>query len=101
MIIEKIIKSPLKKKRFRVILSNTAHFDFGLEGATTYIDGATEQTRQNYWKRHLGNKTEEMLINKFIPSPALFSAYLLWGDSRSIKENLYTLNNELKKIGNY
>jgi len=96
MTIVEIVKSPIKHKRYRVILSNNKHYDFGLEGATTYLDGATDQTRENYWKRHLGNKTEANLINNYTPSPACFSAYLLWGDSRDIHKNIKTLNKSLK-----
>jgi hypothetical protein len=96
--IEKLIKSSKKNKRFRVILSDDTHFDFGLEGATTYIDGASEQTKQNYWKRHLGNKTEANLINKLVPSPSLFSAHLLWGETKDINQNIKKLNSLLKKV---
>jgi hypothetical protein len=31
-------------------------------------------------RRHLGNKKEKYLIDHLIPSPSLFSYYLLWGD---------------------
>ena len=98
IVIEKLIESPRKNKRYRVILSDDSHFDFGLEGATTFIDGASDLTKQNYWKRHLGNKTEANSINNYIPSPALFSAYLLWGDSRDIHKNVKQLNKSLIRI---
>jgi len=35
--------------------------------------------RANYWKRHLANRTEDERITNLVPSPALFSAMLLWG----------------------
>lgn len=92
MKIVKLINSPRKEKRYRVFLNDGSNFDFGLLGATTYIDGASNETKDNYWKRHMGNNTENNLINKKIPSPSLFSAYLLWGESRSIKQNIKLLN---------
>jgi hypothetical protein len=84
--------SPLPMKRFRVTFSNNKKYDFGLRGGKTFIDGESEQTRQNYLKRHLGNPTEYKLISALIPSPALFSAYLLWGKFRSVDKNIKYLN---------
>ena len=49
---------------------------------TTYIDHHDKTKRANYWKRHLvANRTELHLITNLVPSPELFSAMLLWGDS--------------------
>ena len=88
--------SPVKYKRFRVTV-NTAQgqkkFDFGLKGGSTFIDGESEAVRQAYLKRHLGNTTEERLIKNLVPSPSLFSRYLLWGKYRSINNNIRYLNN--------
>jgi hypothetical protein len=88
--------SPVKYKRFRVTV-NTAQgqkkFDFGLKDGSTFIDGESETVRQEYLKRHLGNATEERLIKNLVPSPALFSAFLLWGKYRSINLNIKYLNN--------
>jgi hypothetical protein len=94
----KIIKledSPLKNKRFRVHLDNGERYDFGLKGAKTYLDGVDDKTRENYLKRHLTNPLEKQLITNFTPSPALFSAYLIWGKSRNINENIKYLNSRL------
>ena len=92
----RIEESPVKYKRFRVTV-NTAQgqqkFDFGLKGGSTFIDGESEAVRQAYLKRHLGNATEERLIKNLVPSPALFSAFLLWGQYRSINNNIRYLNN--------
>jgi hypothetical protein len=71
-------------------------FHFGQEGAFTYIDGAPEYVKDAYWARHMGNAREKYLINNLIPSPALFSAYLLWGSSRSLATNIRSLNKMLK-----
>jgi len=54
----KIIKSPMKHKRFRVYMDTGKHYDFGLDKGKTLIDEGDEQKRADYWKRHLGNKTE-------------------------------------------
>lgn len=87
------------KKRFKLIMSEWGTkrvYKFGQPGGTTYIDGATARTRHNYLLRHMTNETEARLINNLIPSPALFSAKLLWGDSPDLKENLDELNLHLK-----
>ena len=44
----------------------------------------------------IGNKREKYLIANFIPSPSLFSAVLLWGESTSLKKNLEILNELLQ-----
>ena len=95
MKIVKLESSPLKTKRFRVYLENDIHYDFGLKGAKTYLDGVDEKTRENYLKRHLSNPLEKELITNMKPSAALFSAYLIWGKSRDINENIKYLNTKL------
>jgi hypothetical protein len=89
-----IESSPVKYKRFRVTV-NTGQkkFDFGLKGGSTFIDGESEDVRQAYIKRHEGNATEERLIKNLVPSPSLFSRYLLWGKYRTIGKNIKYLNN--------
>lgn len=87
-----IESSPRKNKRYRVHLKNGQKIDFGLKGGSTYIDHGDKVKRKNYWARHLGNPIEKRLIEGLIPSPALFSAYLLWGESKSLKENIKKLN---------
>lgn len=93
--IMKLEASPLKTKRFRVYLDDNSHYDFGLKGATTWLDGADKKTRMNYLERHLTNPLEKELITNMKPSPALFSAYLIWGRSRDIRENIKYLNTKL------
>jgi hypothetical protein len=91
-----IVDSPIKNKRFRALLDNGDKIDFGLKGGATYIDHGDKESRRNYWLRHYGNKVEKKLIDGMIPSPALLSAYILWGDSKSLNSNLSTLNYLLK-----
>lgn len=92
MIVE-IKNSKKKNKRFRVILDNGKAYDFGLDTGETFIDHHDKNKRLNYRSRHLGNETENNLINNLIPSPALFSYYLLWGPYDDIMKNIIYLNN--------
>ena len=94
MIVE-IIDSKKQSKRFCVRLDDGKTFDFGLKNGSTYIDHHDKRLRANYWKRHLANRTEHRLISELIPSPALFSAMLLWGDSTSLNKNIQNLNHFL------
>ena len=94
--IVKIENSPRKNKRFRVYLENNDHYDFGLDNGKTYVDHHDKIKRENYRKRHMANDTEKHLIQNFIPSPALFSYYILWGDSTSVNENIEKINKRLK-----
>jgi len=94
--IESITESPLKNKRFRVVINNKK-FDFGLDTGSTYIDHHDIKKRENYRKRHLGNVREKYLIEHFLPSPALLSYYLLWGESTDLGENIIQLNRKLKE----
>jgi hypothetical protein len=95
-------KSSKPNKRFYVKLDNGEMFDYGFRnpetGKTgkTFIDGATVKQRENYWKRHIGNRRERQLIKNLIPSPALFSAFLLWGPSSNFYENIDFLDQLLK-----
>ena len=92
--------SPRATKRFRAKWTDAdgkeRYTDFGQPGANTYIDGASEETRQNYIKRHMANPAERAKIVQLTPSPAVFSMYLLWGASRSIETNLRELNRMMK-----
>jgi hypothetical protein len=95
-----IIASPLKTKRYRVFLDNGNYYDFGLKGGSTYLDHKDKFIRKNYWRRHYANPTEQILIDNLVPSPALFSAYLLWGKSTDLNDNVNHLNH-LWKIKHY
>lgn len=95
MIID-IKKSPVAYKRFRVAMDNGKTYDFGLSSGSTYIDHKDKILRAAYIKRHLGNETEKKLIDNLVPSPALFSAQLLWSildaSSTSLEKNIKLLN---------
>jgi len=96
----RIIKSPLPNKRLRVYLQDGSHYDFGLKNfdgsyGSTYIDHENIKKRHAYWMRHYENKYEHFLIKNFIVSPALFSAYILWGPYPNIQKNVEWLNHRL------
>ena len=97
MTIVSIIKSPRKGKRYRVTLKDGRHFDFGLTDGSTYIDHHDITKRKNYRARHIGNEKERTLINNNTPSPALFSYYLLWGDTTDLNKNIQLLNKLISK----
>lgn len=94
MQIIKIVDSPRKTKRYRVYLDDGKYYDFGLKTGKTYIDHKSIHKRENYKKRHYA--MEKHLIDKLIPSPSLFSFYILWGNSSDIKKNIDELNRKLE-----
>ena len=96
-----VVSSPKPYKRFRIKIKEgdkIKHFDFGLDTGSTYIDHKDKQKREAYRKRHYANRSEKRLIDNLIPSPALFSYYLLWGNSTDFFENLNKLQAEFNKI---
>lgn len=98
MKIVKHLKSPLKTKRYRVYLDDGKHYDFGYKNPTTgkygstYLDHKDKKRKDNYWARHIANSNERYKIKQLIPSPALFSAILLWGPSTNLERNITYLN---------
>jgi hypothetical protein len=95
--IEEIAPSPVQNKRFRATMvdeTGRVHkIDFGQKGSSTFIDHGDVRKKQAYWARHYsGNKTERHFIENHIPSPALLSAFLLWGPSKDMMENVKLLN---------
>ena len=94
MIVE-ITNSKKPSKRFSIRLGNGKTFYFGLKNGSTYIDHRDKRMRANYRKMNLANRIEYRLISELIPSPALFSAMLLWGDSTSLSKNIQNLNHLL------
>ena len=83
-------KSPIKNKKLVLKLtepSKTIHF--GWKGSTTYVNGATDEQRTNYLKRHKVNEDWTKI------NPGSASAIILWGDSKNINTNL---NSFLKKF---
>ncbi len=75
-------KSNNKKYRDSNSLILYKKIHFGSNKSTTYVEGADEETRSNYIKRHSVNED----FNKLGPASA--SRYILWGESKIISENL-------------
>jgi hypothetical protein len=90
--IKRITSSTKKNKRFKVILENGDSYDFGLLNGSTYIDHGDKDKRYNYWARHYANNREAELIDSLTASPAMYSAMILWGRSKSIQKNIRELN---------
>ena len=85
-----LTKSSIKNKKLVLKLTEpnkTIHF--GWKGSLTYINGATEEQRTNYLKRHKVNEDWSSL------NPGSASAFILWGKSRDIQTNL---NSYLRKF---
>jgi hypothetical protein len=92
--------SPVKNKRYRVVMDNGNYYDFGLKGGQTYIDHKDKVKRENYIKRHYANPIEKRLIDNLVPSPALLSIYLLWGPTTDLDKNIEYLNHLWSKKHN-
>jgi len=84
-------KSNRKDKKYKVTLDDGKSYHFGLKDSVTYIEGATKEKRDAFLARHINNPLEKKLIENLIPSPALFSVYLLW-NTNSIDKNVQILN---------
>jgi hypothetical protein len=97
MKIIQIDNSNRKNKRFKVTLDTGEIYHFGLLGASTYLEHRDKRKRDNYRKRHLGNDAERYLIENLIPSAALFSWALLWGNTTDLIKNIKKLNKMWEK----
>ncbi len=93
--IQEVIISPLKTKKYRAIMSDGSKIDFGLKGSSTYLDHHDDKKRHYYRVRYLANEREHYLIKNVIPSPALLSFYLLW-NTENLEHNILYLNELLK-----
>ncbi len=91
-----ISDSPLINKKYRAIINDGSHYDFGQKGSKTYLDHQNKYLRDNYHKRHLANDKERYLIENNILSPALLSFYILWGGYTDINNGIKYVNNKLK-----
>jgi|LauGreSuBDMM15SN_2_FD.fasta_scaffold139299_1 hypothetical protein len=96
--IAKIEASTKRGKRFQVTLKNGDKYSFGLLNPVngTYVDHGDKELRYRYWARHYGNSRERELIDSLTPSASLYSAYILWGMSKSIQKNIRELNKLIK-----
>ncbi len=90
------INSPIKNKKYRAYINDGQYIEFGMKGSSTYLDHKDTYKRENYRKRHLGNKMENHEIKNLILSPSLLSYYLLLEPHTHIDDNIKYLNNLLK-----
>ena len=82
-----IYKSNRKNKRFVAIFENGKKIHFGLDGGSTYIDHHDIKKRFNYLKRHEVNEEWDDPYKA-----GTLSSYLLWGNHKSLKENIKEFN---------
>jgi len=83
-------KSNIKNKKLEIkFIEPNKTIHFGFKGSTTYTNGATDEQRKNYLKRHKVNENWNEV------NAGSLSAFILWGKSRNIQENL---NNYLKRF---
>ena len=95
-----LTESTRPNKRLRIVINEDGEektYHFGFDGGSTYIDHQDKEKRSAYRKRHYANKKEKQLIDNLIPSPALFSYKLLWGDSPDITDNIVDLQKKFNK----
>ena len=87
-------------KRYMAEMSDGTKIHFGLKGGNTYLDHGNKKLREAYILRHYGNAIEKKLIDNLIPSPSLFSMYLLWSLAnpavKTLEGNVKLLNNMLE-----
>jgi hypothetical protein len=98
--IVELLPSKTNNKRFEITVQvddDLYKFQFGDANGSTYIDHGDERKQEAYRRRHYANKTEKYRIDNLIPSPALFSWKLLWGDHRDLLDNLIELQREFNR----
>jgi hypothetical protein len=91
-----VVKSNRKGKKYTAILDNGKEVLFGSDVSQSYVEGASDEKRESYLRRHMANTVEKHRIDNFIMSPALLSAYLLWGSTRNLDDNIKILNRLIK-----
>ena len=82
-----VVKSNRKNKRYMAIFSNGKKSHFGLDTGSTYIDHHDIIKRFNYLKRH---EVNEEWNDPY--KAGTLSAYLLWGNHKSLKDNIKEFN---------
>ena len=96
MQIIKVVKSDRKGKKYVAYISDGKEIHFGSDLSTSFIEGASEDKKDAYLKRHLANSVEKYRVDNLVMSPALLSTYLLWG-TPILNDNIKILNGMLKK----
>jgi hypothetical protein len=91
-----VVKSDRKGKKYTAILDNAKEVHFGSDVSQSYVEGASDEKREAYLRRHMANSVEKHRIDNLIMSPSLLSAYLLWGSTRNLEDNIKILNRLIK-----
>jgi hypothetical protein len=86
MLVE-VVKSNRKNKRYMAIFSDGKKSHFGLDTGATYIDHHDIIKRFNYLKRH---EVNEEWNDPY--KPGTLSSYLLWGNHKTLKDNIKEFN---------
>lgn len=73
----KLIKSPNKKKKYRVIFENKSKVDFGASGYSDYTIHKDPERMQRYLSRH---RAREDWTKKGIKTAGFWSRWLLWSE---------------------
>jgi len=73
--------------------SNHKTVHFGQDTATTYVDGAPEAKKKSYLARHSKSPGENW---NDATSAGSLARNLLWGASRSLRENIKSFKNKFK-----
>ncbi len=66
-----------------MLLIDNKKIHFGSPNGYTYVDGATEKTKENFLKRHSKLNEDWTKINA-----GSLSRFILWGDSKNIETNI-------------
>jgi hypothetical protein len=74
-----------RKKRMVALFPDGTVTYFGSPNGFTYIDGADEQTKQNYLARHRPREDWSVQGRK---TAGWLSRYILWGPYQNIKKNV-------------
>lgn len=83
-----ILKSKTGNKRFKVIIDGTKTVNFGINNAYTYFDGADDEKKQNYLKRH--SKLNENWNKSGIETAGFWSRWYNWELQNPTKEEQKT-----------
>ena len=89
----RVERSPNKGKRFMAVFDDGKKVHFGTDSNFVLNKRKTRKDRQNYIKRHSQNPLEKDAL-KNPRSPARLSMDLLWGQSRSLDENIRAYKNK-------
>ena len=85
--ITKLEPAPGDKYKWVATFSDGSRVRFGAKGYTDWTLGATPEQRDAYRSRHAKD-----LKTRDPKKPGYLSMYILWGDSRDVRENVRAYN---------